>query len=196
MTRQVVLIFLVLLLIAAGLGFYALHLKEKVAAEEQRLAQQPQLVAPPASGPTSTVTLYLASDIDGALRRSQVQLALPQERSERARAILRGLLASYAQPDSRHRVGTGADIRDVFLLPGGTAIIDATAGFADTHPSGVLAEQLSVASLVMTMTANDPQINRIKILVDGKERETLAGHADLRRFYEAGEVSQSIKEMP
>ena len=40
MTRPIVLMFVVLLLIAAGLGYYAYHLKAKVAAEEQRLAQQ------------------------------------------------------------------------------------------------------------------------------------------------------------
>ena len=110
MTRPVILMFVVLLLIAASLGFYAYHLKSKVAADEQRLALQSQAVVPPASGPTTLVTLYVASDQDGGLRRSQINVALPQERSERARAVLRSLLATYLLPGSPHPIGTGSEI--------------------------------------------------------------------------------------
>jgi hypothetical protein len=194
MTRPIVVMFLVLLVIAAGLGFYAYHLKAKVAADEQRLAQQSQVVVPPAAGPTTLVTLYVASDEEGGLRRSQINVALPQERSERARAVLRSLLSAYLQPGSTHPIGAGSDVRDVFLLGSDTAVVDTNAGFADSHPSGVLAEELTIASVVSTLNANDPQITRVKILVDGKERDTLAGHADLRRFYLASGIGQVLKD--
>ena len=194
MTRPILVMFLVLLLIAAGLGFYAYHLKAKVAADEQRLAQQSVVVVPPASGPTASITLYVASDQEGGLRRTQVNIALPQERSERARAVLRSLLATYLQPGSPHPIGAGSDIRDVFLLGSDTAVVDTSAGFADSHPSGVLAEELTIASIVSTLNGNDPQITRVKILVDGKERDTLAGHADLRRFYLASGIGQVLKD--
>ena len=194
MTRPIVVMFIVLLLVAAGLGFYAYHLKAKVAAEEQRLAQQSQVVVPPASGPTTLVTLYVASDQEGGLRRTQVNVALPQDRSDRARAILRSLLATYLLPGSPHPIGAGSDVRDVFLLGSDTAVIDTNVGFADSHPSGVLAEELTIASMVSTLNANDPQITRVKILVDGKERDTLAGHADLRRFYLASGIGQVLKD--
>ncbi len=186
--------FLVLLVVAAGLGYYAYHLKNKVALEEQRLAQQSQVVVPPVSGPTTLVTLYVASDQDGGLRRSQINVALPQERSERARAVLRTLLATYLQPGSPHPIGSGSNIRDIYLLGSDTAVVDTSAGFADSHPSGVLAEELTIASIVATLNANDPQITRVKILVDGKERDTLAGHADLRRFYQASGIALVVKD--
>ena len=194
MTRPIVVMFLVLLLVAAGLGFYAYHLKAKVAAEEQRLAQQSQLAVPPSSGPTTLVTLYVASDEEGGLRRSQLNVALPQERSERARAVLRVLLGTYLLPGSQHPIGAGTDVRDVFLMGSDTAVVDTNAAFADAHPSGVLAEELTIASMVSTLNANDPQLTRVKILVDGKERDTLAGHADLRRFYLASGIGQVLKD--
>ncbi|HEY4932528.1 MAG TPA: GerMN domain-containing protein [Terriglobales bacterium] len=194
MTRPIVAMFIVLLLIAAGLGFYAYHLKAKVAADEQRLAQQSVVVVPPASGPTASITLYVAYDQEGGLRRTQVNIALPQERSERARAVLRSLLVTYLQPGSPHPIGAGSDVRDVFLLGSDTAVVDTSAGFADSHPSGVLAEELTIASIVSTLNGNDPQITRVKILVDGKERDTLAGHADLRRFYLASGIGQVLKD--
>ncbi len=158
MTRPILLMSLVLLLIAGGLAFYAYHLRNRVVVEEQRLAQQPKAVLAPASGPTTSVTLWVASDIDGGLHRQQDNLALPGEQSERTRAVLRTLLSRYLLNSSPHPIGAGSDIRDVFLFGGDTAVVDTNAGFADSHPSGVLAEELTVASIVETLSANNPQI--------------------------------------
>jgi hypothetical protein len=43
--------------------------------------------------------------------------------------------------------------------------------------------------------ANIPGILRVKILVDGKERETLAGHADLSDFYDTGAVALLVSQL-
>ena len=112
---------------------------------------------------------------------------MPVERSERARAVLRTLLTQYLKTNSTHPIGKDSDVRQVFLMDDGTAVVDTSAAFADSHPSGVLAEELTVASIVVTLNANDSKITRVKILVNGQERETLAGHADLKRFYEASQ---------
>jgi spore germination protein GerM len=57
-----------------------------------------------------------------------------------------------------------------------------------------MAEELTIASIVSTLTANDPQVRRVKILIEGKERETLAGHADLTRFYSSAEMEALVKD--
>lgn len=194
MTRPLVIMFVVLTLVAGGLAIYARHLRNRVALEEQRLTEQPKVVLPPASGPTSPVTLYVASDSEGSLHRITDDVSLPEERSERARAILRALLARYGQDSSAHAIGTGADVLDVFLLGSDTAVVNTSVGFADSHPSGVLAEELTIASVVLTLNGNDPRISRVKILVDGKERETLAGHANLSRFYTASDLEVLVKD--
>ena len=195
MTRRIVLMLGVLLLVAGGLGLYAWHLHKKVTADEQRLLQEQQQVASPANGPTTNVTLYLASDADATLYKKQVSIPLPAERSEQTRAILHALLATYLQSGSPHPIGAGSDVRDVYLLSDGSAVVDTNAAFADAHPSGVLAEELTIASMVATLNANDPKIMRVKIIVNGAERETLAGHADLRRFYLASNIGQLAKEL-
>lgn len=189
------LLFVVLALIAGGLGFYALHLHRKAAREAQAAAEQPVALTPTGNGPPEPVTLYIANDSDGTLRKTQVNVPLPVERSERDRAVLRTLLAQYLAPGSPHPVGAGSDIRQVYLMGGDTAIVDTNSSFADAHPSGVLAEELTIASLVVTLNANDSKIARVKILVNAQERETLAGHADLRRFYEAGNIGQIVKDL-
>jgi len=195
-TRRILVMFAVLVVIALGLGLYAWRLKRKVARDEQLAAQQQLAMAPPANGPPTPVTLYVASDNDGSLRKSQMNIVLPGERSEQARAVLRALFGTYLQSPSPHPIGAGADVRDVYLLGDDTAVVDTNSAFADAHPSGVLAEELTVASIVATLNANDSRIQRVKILVNGHERETLAGHADLQRFYLASNIGHVAKVLP
>lgn len=195
MTRRILIIFAVLAAVAVGLGFYALHLKRKVARDEQAANEQQLITAPQANGPPEPVTLFIANDSDGTLGKTQISVALPVERSERARAVLRTLLAQYLKPESTHTIGQGSDVRQVFLMNDGTAVIDMNSAFADAHPSGVLAEELTIASVVVTLNANDNKITRVKFLVNGQERETLAGHADLKRFYEASNIGQVVKDL-
>jgi Sporulation and spore germination len=192
---RLLVLFAALALIAGGLGFYALHLHRKAAREAQAAAEQPVPLTPTGNGPPEPVTLYIANDSDGTLRKTEVNVSLPAERSERDRAVLRTLMAQYLMPASPHPVGAGSDIRQVYLMGDDTAIVDTNSSFADAHPSGVLAEELTVASVVVTLNANDSKIARVKILVNGQERETLAGHADLRRFYVAGNIGQIVKDL-
>lgn len=47
------------------------------------------------------------------------------------------------------------------------------------HPGGSAAEMATIYSLTNTLTTNLPTIKKIKILVNGKERESLKGHIGL-----------------
>ncbi len=136
MTRRVLAMFAVLAIIALGLAFYALHLKSKVARDEQLAAEQQQALAPPSNGPPTPVTLYIASDSDGTLRRTQMNVTLPPERTERDRAVLRALFGQYLQSSSPHPIGAGADVRDVYLLGDDTAIVDTNTAFAERASLG------------------------------------------------------------
>ena len=49
------------------------------------------------------------------------------------------------------------------------------------HPGGSFTELLTVYAIVNAVTANLPTVQRVQILIDGKEADTLAGHVDLRR---------------
>ena len=120
---------------------------------------------------------------------------MPSGRQQRAEELLRALLSLYLDKSSPHVLGSGADIRSVFLVDPGVAVIDLNSAFADTHRSGVLVEELTVASLIHTISANTPGILKVKILVDGKERDTLAGHADLSDFYDVTAVNQLATQL-
>jgi len=182
----------IMLAIALGLGFYAWRMRGHV---EQGAAVNRQTVAPPVTGPTEQVTLYVAYDEGGILRPQPTRIPLPAGRQERAQELLRALLSLYLDKTSPHALVAGSEIRNVYLVDPGLAVIDLNLAFADGHRSGVLVEELTVASLVETLAANIPGITRVKILVDGKERDTLAGHADLSQVYDVTAVNQMIGQL-
>jgi hypothetical protein len=176
-----------------SMGIYLGQMR-RAAEAMQRSADDARPVAPPATGPTETVTLYVADDTTGALRAQSAQIPLPGGRQQRAEELLRALLRLYQQPDSPHPLAPAADIRSIFLIDPGAAVVDLNAPFADQHRSSILGEQLTVNSLVQTLAANVPGITRVRILVDGTTRETLAGHADLSEFFEVSAVGQTVAQ--
>lgn len=192
--RHLVIAFAVLLAAALGLSLYAWHVRKNAAAQPAA-AVDTRPLAPPVSGPSERVVLFIAHDDDGTLRGESAQIPMPSGRQQRAEEILRALLSRYLDKDSPHHLGAGADVRSVYLVDPGMAVIDVNSAFADTHRSGVLVEQLTVASLVQTVSVNTPNLLRVKILVDGKERDTLAGHADLSSYYDVSAVNQLATQL-
>jgi hypothetical protein len=184
----------VLLVAVLGLSLYALHMR-KAAASTPIPSTDTRPLAPPVAGPTERVILFVAHDNDGSLRPESAQIPLPSGRQQRTEELLRALLSLYLDKSSPHVLGAGADIRSVFLVDPGVAVIDLNSAFADMHRSGILVEELTVTSLIHTISANTPDILKVKILVDGKERDTLAGHADLSSFYDVTAVNQLATQL-
>src|ERR1700688_410489 len=194
MPRHLLIAISVLLVAVLGLSLYALHMR-KTAASTPIPSTDTRPLAPPVAGPTERVILFVAHDEDGSLRPEAAQIPLPSGRQQRAEELLRALITLYLEKSSPHTLGSGADVRSVFLVDPGVAVIDLNAAFADTHRSGVLVEELTVASLIHTISANTPGVLKVKILVDGKERETLAGHADLSAFFDVSAVNQMTSQL-
>jgi hypothetical protein len=151
-------------------------------------------VQPAVGGKRERIQLLLAYDEDQALRWRSADVFLPTERGLRARETLRSVLAQYLQSPSPHPLAKGADIKDVYFIQKDTLIVDTTAPFADGHPAGILLEQMTITSLIESLAANVPGVNKVKFLVEGKERDTLAGHADLMSFYQTAAVHEMAKE--
>ena len=192
--RHLVIAMSVLLGAALVMSLYAWHMRNAVAATPVT-AQDTRPLAPPVAGPTEPVTLFVAHDEDGTLRAESAKIPMSSGRQQRAEELLRALLSIYLDKSSPHVLGPGSEIRSVFLVDPGVAVIDVNAAFADTHRSGVLVEELTVASFIHTISANTPGIQRVKILVDGKERDTLAGHADVSDFYDVSAVNQLATQL-
>lgn len=183
MTRRSKIALIILLAAVALMGYSALKLKRR--AEQLPVkAMDARPVQPPASGNAADLTLYVANDSDEMLHKQTIRTALSAEPSERALQVMRALIAAYQQKDSQHPLADGADVNAVFLVPPNVAVVDLNNAFVDGHRSGILVEELTVASIAQTLAANVPNVGKIKILVDGKERDTLAGHADIGSYYD------------
>ncbi|MGZ4815057.1 MAG: GerMN domain-containing protein [Terriglobales bacterium] len=181
--RNLAITIVILLVALAGMGVYGWHLRRQ-AVELLKTSADTKPVAPPVSGPTERITIYVPDDDHGDLIRREVSAVLPPEPTLRAREIVRVLINQWQEKNSTHPIGNNADVKEVFLLDNNkTAIVDVNGAFADQHRSGVLVEELTMASLVRTLGANINGLQQMKLLVDGRERETLAGHADLAEFY-------------
>lgn len=181
----------IMLVLVIALGFYFRRMQRQ-AYELEPAATATLPVTPPASGPTENVTLYVADDAAGALRPQSAKIPLPGGRQQRAEDLLRALLRVYQQTGAGHPMAAAADIRSIYLVDPGVAVIDLNAAFADQHRSGIMVEQLTVNSLVETLSANIPGVSRVGILVEGKPRDTLAGHADLTEFFDVTTVGQVV----
>lgn len=174
-------------------GFYIIKLTHKEQ-DKNLMELYSRPVAPPVAGAPERISVLVAYDEDLALRWRETTASLPLERNLRAREILRAVLGQYLQTPSPHLMGKGADIKDVYLVNHETAVVDTTSQFADGHPSGILLEEMTICSLIESLNANIPGITRVKFLVDGRERETLAGHADLMSFYQVSTVHELARE--
>jgi len=169
-----------------------LYLRERA---QRKLAEAAEAypIAAPSDQPAEPVTLELANDADGSLNPVQTTMTLPAESNVRVRALLERLLSEYTQPKSTHLLPSVPVVDEVFLLPltsdngkpsiGELAVINLHGSFADSHPSGIAVESLTLISIATTLHDNMPEIEQIKFLVDGQPRDTLAGHADLTRTY-------------
>lgn len=104
--------------------------------------------------------------------------------------------------------GTNQGIDEVFLMPvpqaasanasgsnlpnasaGTLAVVDFSAAFAASQPSGIEPETLTLLSIIGTLHANLPSITQVRFLIDGHPAQTLAGHADLTRTYVATDTA-------
>jgi Sporulation and spore germination len=192
--RHLYIAFAVLLAAVTAMSVYVWRMRGRVAKAPVAQVDTRPVVAPVA-GATERVNLFVAYDDLGILHIQSAQIPLPSVRQQRAEELLRALLAIYLDKSSPHPLPPGSDVRSVYLVDPGLAVIDMNAAFADGHRSGVLEEELTVASFIQTISANLPGIQRVKFLVEGKERETLAGHVDLSGSFNVPAVNQLTAEL-
>jgi Sporulation and spore germination len=193
-SRQMWVTTAVLLALAMAMSLYLWQLRNREALPPAATATATP-VAPPKSGPTQQVTLWVADDDPGVLRTQSATIPLASGRQQQAQELLRALINVYAAKDSGHSLPPGAEVNNVYLVDPGLAVIDINGAFADGQTSGVLAEELTVASLIQTLSSNIQGLTQVKILADGKERDTLAGHADLSGIFSVPEVSELSRQL-
>lgn len=185
-----------LMLLLAGIfgsGLYILHLAHT---HPNQVSTNSELrFVPASSGHAQPVTLTIAYDEDGLFRHREAMMSLPEEPGARARQLLQTLITEYVNKPSPHPLADGAAVNNVFFVNPELAVIDLNQKLADGHRSGIMVEDFTVLSLIETLADNFPQVQQVKILVNGQQRETLAGHVDLTRAYSPTVVHKIVEQL-
>lgn len=186
---------LVLLLIAIfGSGIYILLLHQG-SEEGLRRASDQRPVAAPVAGSNETLQLTIAYDEDGVFRTRDVSAVVPSEPSARAKSVLEALISYYLSKPSPHELADGSSVNSVFMVNKKLAVVDLNQALAEGHRSGIMVEDFTLISLIETLATNLPQVEQVKILINGKERETLAGHADIRSTYSTAAIHKVVAQL-
>lgn len=122
---------------------------------------------------------YLTAD-GLRLQPSEQEVEFGATTAEQARRIVEAQLRPPAEP-MVSAVPQGTTLRELFLTEAGDAYVDFSPELSRNHTGGSLDEILTVYTIVGALTENLPGIQRVQILIDGHEVDTLAGHVDLRR---------------
>ena len=98
---------------------------------------------------------------------------------ERARGIVYALVRG-PEGDLLPTVPAETRLLALYVTEDGIAYVDLDRAISEKHPGGSLCEMFTIFSIVNTLVLNIPEIDAVKILIEGREAKTLAGHIDIR----------------
>lgn len=187
-----------MLLAVVVMAVVLIRMRER-AHDRLMMAVNTQPLTAPSSAPTERITLLVANDLDGSLIPVERSFPMPKDTNARARVLMQKLLEEYAAPKSTHPIANASGVDEVFLMPvpqlkGLMAVVNLNAAFVQAQPSGIEPETLTLLSMIATLHANLPQITEVRFLVNGQQKDTLAGHADLTRVYLTSDTQTAVKQ--
>ena len=154
----------------------------------ERAVRVPPPEAPPAvtaepPAPTAyiTATLFYGAADGQTLVPIRREVPLATDIVDQGRAILTAQLQEPAPPPLVSVIPPGTTLRAFYVTSRGDAFVDLSPEVTTRHPGGSLTELLTVYAVVNAVTANLQAVQRVQILIDGKEVDTVAGHVDVRR---------------
>lgn len=119
------------------------------------------------------VKLYVLAGSGRELATETEQILYSPSVQQQAKEVVRLLLRRSGA------IPRGVSLRELFVTSQGVAYLDLSQELVSNHPGGSSGEELTVFSLSQTLIANFPAVKTVKILVEGREIQTLAGHLDL-----------------
>jgi len=124
------------------------------------------------------VVLFFADPRWTRLTSELRNIPVPRDKIELIKVLERELAAGPRQSGARI-LPEGLSLRNAYLGADGLAILDFDASLESFDPGGASGEFLTVNALVQTITENVEGIEKVQLLINGKEKETLAGHINI-----------------
>ncbi len=128
--------------------------------------------------------LYFADRYSSFLTSELRVMHQPDNPVEFGRAIVEALI-NGPQKGLIRTIPVGTELRAIYIDSNKVAYIDLSEAVKKKHPGGINSELLTIYSVVNSLILNVSEIKRVKILIDGNEAPTLAGHIDLQFPFKA-----------
>jgi hypothetical protein len=128
--------------------------------------------------------LYFADRNSTFLNAELRVMHQPDNPVEFGRAIVEALIKG-PQKGLVRTIPVGTELRALYIGPDKVGYIDLSETVKKKHPGGINSELLTIYSVVNSLILNVSEIKRVKILIDGNEAPTLAGHIDLQFPFQA-----------
>ena len=132
----------------------------------------------PAQSKKSAAHLYFAERDNYYLMSEQRIISHSGDSLDYARSIVEALIKG-PQNSLVRTITANTKLRAIYIIPNGACYVDLSQAAGKDHPGGCNSELLTIYSIVNSLILNVPEIKRVKLLIDGKEVQTLAGHIDL-----------------
>ncbi|CAB1058786.1 hypothetical protein D1BOALGB6SA_3543 [Olavius sp. associated proteobacterium Delta 1] len=128
--------------------------------------------------------LYFADRHNFFLKSELRVMHQPHNPVEFGRAIVEALIKG-PQKGLVRTIPAGTKLRAIYIDPDSVCYVDLSATVKKKHPGGSNSELLTIYSLVNSLILNVTEIKQVKILIDGNEAPTLAGHINLQFPFKA-----------
>ncbi|MAE70393.1 MAG: hypothetical protein CME06_07995 [Gemmatimonadetes bacterium] len=135
--------------------------------------------------PVGSVVLYFSDRSGERLISEMRDVAGSEDPSSRAASIVRELAAGSRSGLAR-TVPADVEVLHVFVDDVGVVYLDLSGDLVDRHTGGTRGEILTLRSIARSISANDPRVSGVRLLVDGRELDSIHGHVDLSRELRIG----------
>lgn len=124
------------------------------------------------------VTLYFSNQ-DGTRLINEIHYISMEDAKQGteklASVLVKELIKGPSNSQLKATIPEGASLRSPVKIEGRTAIVDMTKEFIDNHPGGKEAEEMTIFSIVNTLTELK-DIETVKFLINGKEQKEFKGN--------------------
>ncbi len=118
--------------------------------------------------------------VDLNLKAENREIYRSDDAADRLRQVVLLVLGGPGSDGLLTVFNDGVRLREVYLYEG-TVYVDLDIPEKAASPTGALMEHLAVRSVEASLVRGFPEVERVRILRNGREVETLFGHIDVRR---------------
>jgi len=107
------------------------------------------------------------------------------QEANRTLLIIKALIQGPCNKELMQTIPAGTALNALYVTPDATCYVDLGSAIYENHPGGCKSELLTIYSIVNSLVLNLSNIDAAKILIEGHETLTLAGHVNTQSAFNA-----------